>query len=146
MKTKTKSLARMAIFGTSFALSATCVMAQTVGEILDKGGQRLDAAATRAIVSGVTLSGTNAAGFVGTSVYKTDGTLFSTGTRPRDNFTNSGTGTWSVDDSGKVCSKIQWNGGGSGGGCHFWFKQGDEYFTAQTEAREQAAIRRQVGK
>lgn len=134
--------------GAAIALAAAPATAQTVGEILDKGGQKLDAAAARALIAtGVTFSGRNAAGFVGTTVYKADGTLTSSGTRERDNFTNTGTGTWAVEDSGKVCTKIQWAGGqGTGGGCYFLFKQGEDYYTAQTDSRDQAALKRPIPK
>jgi len=132
--------------GAAIALAAAPATAQTVGEILDKGGQKLDAAAARAIVPGVTFTGTNAAGFVGKTEFKADGTVAASGTRPSDNRSNSGSGTWSVDDSGKVCSKIQWNGGGTGGACNYWFKQGEDYYTAQSDARDQAAVKRAVPK
>lgn len=131
--------------GAAFALLSSAVLAQTVGEILGKGGQKLDAEAARAIITkGVTLTGTNAAGFSGATVYKADGTLTSSGTR--GNYTNSGSGSWSIDDGGKVCSKISWNGGGTGGGCHYWFKQGDDYYTALNDSPDQRAVKRDVGK
>ena len=139
---------RCLLAGAAIALAAAPASAQTVGDLLDKGGQKLDTAAARALIAtGVTFSGRNAAGFVGSTVYKADGTLTSSGTRERDNFTNTGTGTWEVDDSGKVCTKIQWAGGqGTGGSCYFLYKQGEDYFTAQTDKRDQAAVKRPIPK
>jgi hypothetical protein len=134
----------------AFILSsaALAASAQTVGEILDKNGQKLDAAGARAaMATGPTFSGRNAAGFLGVTVYKADGTLTATGTRERDNFTNSGKGNWTVDDSGKVCAKTDWEKGlPSSSVCYFWFKMGEDYFTALTDAKDQAAVRRQLGK
>lgn len=135
------------ILGAAILIASGQARAQTVGELLDKGGQKLDATATKAIVStGVVLRGRTPQGFEGSTVYKADGTLTASGTRPSDNRSNSGTGTWSVDDGGKVCTSIQWNGGGTGGGCHFWFKQGDDYYTAQTDNRDQRAVKRDIPK
>lgn len=134
--------------GIALALGSSMARAETVGELMDKGGQKLDAAGVRAIMEkGVTLAGRNAAGFVGSTVYKADGTLTSSGTRERDNFTNGGSGTWTVDDGGKVCARINWDKGqGTSNNCYFWFKAGDDYFTAGTDAREQNAIKRTVGR
>lgn len=142
---KTTLKAPVLVLTSCLMLAATGAVAQTVGDVLDKGGQRLDAAATRAIITGgVTLTGTNAAGFTGATVYKADGTVSASGSR--GSVTNSGTGSWTVDDSGKVCSKISWNGGGTGGGCHFWFKEGDTYYTAGSDERSQRAIVRTPGR
>lgn len=132
------------LLGAALALASAAASAQTVGELLDKGGQKLDAAAARALVPGVVFTGTNAAGFTGRTEFKPDGTVAASGTR--GSVSNSGSGTWAVDDSGKVCSKIQWNGGGTGGACNFWFKQGEDYYTAQSDSRDQAAVKRDVKK
>ncbi|MEO8145817.1 MAG: DUF995 domain-containing protein [Betaproteobacteria bacterium] len=148
MKSIRHTTQRAVLLGAFICFAATPALAQTVGEILDKGGQKLDAAGARAaLATGPTFSGRNAAGFLGTTVYKADGTLTSSGTRERDNFSNSGKGAWTVDDAGKVCAKTDWEKGqGSSSVCYFWFKMGDDYFTAPTDAKEQAAVRRLLGK
>ena len=63
------------VFGAALTLAAAPLLAQTVGEILDKGAQKLDAAALRAAISGATMRGRTAAGFDFTTQMNPDGTL-----------------------------------------------------------------------
>jgi hypothetical protein len=132
------------LLGTVLLLTPLPALSQTVGQILDKGAQKLDATALRAAVSGATMRGRLASGFDFTAQYNADGTLSATASLGAK--TDTSKGTWTINDAGQLCAEQRFSSGGGSKTCNFWFKQGEDFYSAPTESREQATARRSLSR
>ena len=85
-------------------LVSTTVLAQnTLGELLDVGGKKLSKEGVTAALGGAHVTGASKLGGQLDYVYKADGTFSGNATNSQGR--GSGVfGTWTVDDSGKLCA------------------------------------------
>jgi hypothetical protein len=114
----------MVIGGMVFAgLTSNTALAQnTVGQVLDAGGKKLSKEElVDAIVDG-NVSGPTVGGGQIQVNYKADGTFV--GSLPSGGIS----GSWTVDDSGKLCLAISGYGRPQFQDCGFYFRQADQYY------------------
>jgi hypothetical protein len=124
-----------------FALASAPVAAQsTLGELLDKGGKKLSKADFMATFNGATVSGVNANGARFQGTYKADGSY--TGSFQSAQGTTGGMfGTWTLDDSGKVCVELTSSGSsGRGATCGYYYKAGDTLYFSGSDTDRGAPV------
>ena len=109
-----------------------------LGELLDKGGKRLDGAELKALLAGATSKGLSFTGqteFV--STYAPNGKLNSRvyGMHPEVN--PNFFGTWMVNDKGQICFDVTPNDPRlkPAKGCSYWYSLNNAYYSAPTEER-----------
>ena len=111
--------------------NATAVAQNSVGEVLDAGGKKLTKDEFVAAIVGSNITGPTQVGGQVQVNYKADGTFSGNVTSPQGK--NGGRyGTWTIDDSGKLCTDATTSvyGTRQDQGCAFLFKLGDQYFVA----------------
>ena len=113
---------------------------KTLGEILDQGAKKLSAEEFKSLVSGATISGTTLTGFDFSTKYSPDGTH--SGSAQNMQGSSGISGTWKIDDSGKLCGQTQSTRSNTPAPsvCAFWFKVADRYFTSPSDADRSASI------
>lgn len=123
-------------------LFATAASAQsTLGDILDKGFKMLSKAEFVAAVHNIKISSVRADGVELEYSFQPDGSFGGTWYSSTGMANNMGqgnfSGTWSVEDDGKVCTSTM-SRGGQTTTCGYWFRNGDQYY-ASSSATDRAA-------
>ena len=126
-------------------LSSTSALAQnSLGELLDGGAKKLSKEAVQGALSGAQVSGTSTTGATTDYHYKADGN-FSGNLKNSEGWTTGAVGTWSVDDSGRLCS--EWTltkNSKKFKGCGFLYARSDQYYYAESDSDRQAPIYKRV--
>ena len=126
-------------------LSSTAALAQnSLGELLDGGAKKLSKEAVQSALSGAQVSGTSTTGAATDYHYKADGN-FSGNLKNSEGWTTGAVGTWSVDDSGRLCS--EWTltkNSKKFKGCGFLYAKSDQYYYAESDSDRQAPIYKRV--
>jgi hypothetical protein len=117
------------------ALAGWAEDAQTVRDLLGKGGKRLSKDELLVLVPGMTVSGTqlNRPNVTFEIEYKANGTVSGMARSPTELLGISG--KWWVDETGRLCSEL-WNSLGqrvSSPGCLNYFVLDGAYFVAPTD-------------
>ena len=142
----------------SFALalllgSAAAFAQSTLGELLDAGAKRLTAEEFRQEVVQRTIVGPSPTGGSVELVYTASGIVTGSGTAPYQQATlplqTQIDGEWSFDDKERICTVVSILGYGRRGGnlpprCQYWFRLGDAYFFADSDADRYAKVLRRT--
>lgn len=109
-----------------------------LGELLDSGGRKLSKEEVTATIGGSNFSGPTKEGGQFLANYKADGSLAGFGTNPQG---RSGplNGTWSVDDSGKLCASFS-VGGRRSTDCAFVYKGAVDYYVCDSDSDKSAPV------
>jgi len=132
---------RIAACGALLFLGVSMAVAQepaNLGELLDKGGKRLDAAELRALltdatVSGMTLRPGSRIGFEVTyaSDGKSSGRLWGL---PVDAAPGT-SGAWTIDEQGQFCTNTVTMAFGTTSACTYFYRLNDAYYAAASNER-----------
>ena len=126
-------------------LGITPVFAQkSLGDLLDGGAKKLSKEAVQSAMSGARVSGTSTTGAATDYTYKPDGN-FSGNLRTSDGWTTGTVGTWSVDDSGRLCA--EWTLAKNSKrfkGCGFLYANADQYYYVESDSDKAAPIYKYV--
>lgn len=109
-----------------------------LGELLDKGGKRLDAAEIKVLLTGATSKGLSFSGQLEfNSTYAPDGKLNSRAYGMHPEVNPNFFGTWMVNDKGQLCFDVTPNDPRlkPAKGCSHWYGLNNAYYTAPTEER-----------
>jgi hypothetical protein len=130
-----------AMFAALVVFGATIVNAQEFsnpGELLDKGGKRLDATELKALVTGATVSGMvlRPGSRIGFDVtYENDGKANG---RLYGLPTDAGRGTtgrWTVNEQGELCAEMLSVAFGATKTCSYYYRLNDNYYSAASNER-----------
>jgi hypothetical protein len=118
-----------------------------LGELLDKGGKRLDAAEVKALLTGATTKGQSFGGqleFV--STHAPDGRLNSRAYGMHPEVNPNYFGKWMVNDKGQVCWEVTPNDPRlkPGKGCTNYYSFNNAYYVAPTEERSAVVRLRKI--
>jgi hypothetical protein len=121
----------------SFPLLAFAQEPSTVGDLLTKGGKRLAREEMVSLIAGATMSGVqiDRSDVTFENEYKSDGTVKGFARNAAIGLLSI-TGTWSVDEQGRLCVDLSNNRGGIIRNCTVFFVLDGQYYSAGTEARE----------
>jgi len=120
-------------------LASTAALAQdTLGDLLNSGGRKLSKEEVKATLGGSNFSGPTSGGGQFAADYKADGSLSGITGNPKG---SSGPliGTWTVDDSGKLCASYS-VGGRRAADCAYVFKGGIDYYVCSSDSDKSAAV------
>src|SRR5882724_511714 len=122
-------------------LTSTAALAQnSLGELLDAGAKKLSKEAVQSALSGAHVSGKSTSGAATEYFYKADG-YFSGNLQNSEGWKSGAVGTWSVDNSGKLCS--EWTltvNSKKLKGCGFIYAKADEYYYTESDSDRTAPI------
>lgn len=114
-------------------VSTTAFAQTTLGDLLDAGGKKLSKEGLQAALSGARVSGKTATGAATVeSDFKADGTYSGTATSTQG--ASGYVGTWSVDDSGKLCVEFTRTRGGRDKQCGYYFAIADRYYVSESDS------------
>ena len=131
------------IFALTLSFSCFAQQRSTVGEVLDKGGIKLNKEEMQQLFAGATMTGLQASNNLPYKlVHKSGGLVEGHGSTP----SASVSGTWTINDQGQLCHNMQNNTGRRFGDCNFFYKANDDYFSANNEDRGTVALERKIGK
>ena len=127
--------------------SAAALAQNTLGELLDAGGKKMSKAEIMNAVSGAQVSGPTTAGGTSSYDFKADGSYSGNGQGSRGKAWGL-IGTWTVDDSGKVCTEYTLSGaGGKDTYCYFYFVASNEYYWSESDSdRGSRIVKRTIKK
>ena len=127
------------------ALTSTAALAQnSLGELLDGGAKKLSKEAVQSALRGAHVSGKSTSGAATEYFYKADG-YFSGNLQNSEGWKSGAVGTWSVDNSGKLCS--EWTltvNSKKLKGCGFIYAKADEYYYTESDSDRTAPIYKRV--
>ena len=123
--------------------TSTSALAQsTLGELFDSGGKKLSKEDVVAALSGATISETTTNRATFHIKYYADGTY--SGNRPAymgaiEYGARGVFGTWTVDESGNVCSTTkQW--GSNNVNCRYFYRIGGQYYISNSDSDRSAKV------
>lgn len=132
---------RIATCGALLFLGASMAVAQepaNLGELLDKGAKRLDAAELKALLTGATVSGMtlrpgSRIGFEVTyaSDGKSSGRLWGLHVDAAPGMS----GTWTIDEQGQLCTNTVTMAFGTTSACIHFYRLNDAYYAAASNER-----------
>lgn len=127
--------AKKSVAALVLTLCAAAVQAQsTVGELLDKGAKKLGKDDYVALFPATIFAVWPTKQGEEEVFFKPDGTLSANGRHYQSNTTSPGTGTWTVDESGKWCISKYWSTWNtSSKACWFGFVVGNEYYFSASD-------------
>lgn len=142
MRGEKRMLAKKMAVAMALALCAVAAQAQsTVGELLDKGAKKLGKDDFAAQLPATFFSVWPTKQGEEDVLFKPDGTLSANGRHYQSNTTSPGTGTWTVDESGKWCVSKYWSvWNTSSKACWYAFAVGDEYFFSASDTDRGARV------
>jgi hypothetical protein len=125
-------------------LCSTAALAQnTLGELLDAGGKKLSKDEVKSALSGAHVSGLSTIGGTVDYDFKADGSYSGSGQGSRGLLWGL-VGTWTVEDSGQLCTEYRLAGRSGAGGketyCHFYFIVSDQHYLSESESDRNARI------
>lgn len=120
-------------------LIITSALAQnSLGDLLDGGAKKLSKEAVQSAISGAQVSGTSTTGAATDYHYTADG-KFSGNLRTSDGWTTGTVGTWSVDESGRLCSEwVLTKNSKRFTGCGFLYAKADQYYYVESDSDKAA--------
>ena len=136
--------------GVLLLFGATMVVAQepsNLGELLDKGAKRLDAAELKALISGSTSKGTTYGGRLDMETsYAADGSAAGRFWGGHPEMPPFYKGTWSVNEQGQLCIDYLANERSIGRmkGCGWWYSLNNVYYIAASEDRSAVVRTRKI--
>ncbi len=141
---------RSAIYGVLMLVSASIVSAQepaNLGELLDKGAKRLDAAELKALVIGATVSGMvlregSTIGF--DTTFTDDGKLTGRLYGLRVDAGRGTTGTWNINEKGQLCTESLSVAFGATKNCSVYYSMNNVYYAAASDERSAIARMRKI--
>ena len=130
---------------TLLALTSTAALAQnSLGDLLAGGATKLPKDAVKSTLGGAHVSGKSVTGADTEYDYKPDG-YFSGNLKTSDGWFSGAVGTWTVDESGKLCS--EWTltvNSKRFNGCGFLFAKGDQLYYVESDSDKSAKIYKRV--
>jgi hypothetical protein len=128
----------------ALALISPSVVGQaSLGELLDAGGKKLSKAEVTATLGGANLSGVSKTGGLFQADFRADGS-YTASVQSAGGKSGGTFGTWTVDDTGKVCveftSSLGAAGSSKGSNCAFFYKSGDSYYVSESDADRSAPL------
>jgi hypothetical protein len=121
------------IFGTSMANAEEFA---NLGELLDKGAKRLDAAELKALLTGATISGNP---YKGPTTFEltfvADGNATGRIYGLRVDASPAMAGTWLVNEQGQICTQLVANAFGGLKSCSSYYSLNNVYYAAQSDER-----------
>ena len=126
-------------------LIITSALAQnSLGDLLDGGAKKLSKEAVQSAISGAQVSGTSTTGAATDYHYTADG-KFSGNLRNSEGWTTGTVGTWSVDESGRLCSEwVLMKNSKRFKGCGFLYAKADQYYYVESDSDKAAKIYKYV--
>ena len=118
--------------------SSAALAQETLGELLDAGGKMLSKAEVMATVTGTNFSGPTKGGGQFLADYKAGGLLSGVSRNPQG-ATGPLSGTWAVDDSGKLCASFS-VGGRRSADCGFVYKGRVDYYVCESDSDKSAPV------
>jgi hypothetical protein len=113
----------------------------TLGEVLDKGGRKLNRGELTTLLPGASSSGLNGDGHHLHVSYKADGTMSGSMTFNSGQFfgrTVGLFGNWNLEEDGKVCAQVRSTSGPQSTLCSYMFRLGDEVYVIPSEVDRSA--------
>ena len=127
--------------GILLAIASTTVLAQSsLGDLLDGGAQKLSTDAVKGAFGGARVTGKSVTGADTEYDYKAGG-YFSGNLKTADGWSTGVVGSWTVDESGKLCS--EWTltvNSKRFNGCGFLYAKGDELYYVESDSDRAAKI------
>jgi hypothetical protein len=121
-------------------LGSTAALAQdTLGELLDSGGRKLSKEEVTATIGGSSFGGPTKGGGQIVASYKADGSLAGVVRNPQGGGSGNLSGTWTVDDTGKLCASFS-VGGRRTTDCAFVFKGTIDYYVCESDSDKAAPV------
>jgi len=118
-----------------------------LGQLLDDHATLLSAEEFKRDVVGRSFVGPTPTGGTLDVLYAADGRVVGTGSAPRVPFAPTAliSGTWSIDDDGRVCSTIRISSSVPPDlifprRCQWWFKKADQYFLSDSDWDRDAQV------
>jgi hypothetical protein len=125
---------------------ALCQQPATVGEILDKGGQKLTKEEAIKLVTGATISGISM-NYPDTKTeytYKSDGSMSGGASRISARGFTSVNGRWSVNDDGQLCTDRTTSSRRSDVYCDHYFSLGGKYYASRSTDKGALVVEREI--
>jgi hypothetical protein len=120
--------------------STSAVAQSTLGELLDAGGKKLSKEEVRTVLSGARVTGPSTTGAATEYTYKADGS-FSGNLKTSADWATGVVGTWSVDESGKLCARWTLTKNSKGfDGCFFYFANRDQYYLSESDSNRASPV------
>lgn len=139
---------RSTMFGMLLLLGASVAGAQepaNLGELLDKGAKRLGAAELKALLSGAMVSGRSMANPTTFEMtYSSDGTANGRIYGIRVDQAPGMTGTWTVDEKGRLCVDLMTMTFGAVKNCQSYYSLANAYYSATSDDRSAVVRARAV--
>src|SRR5471030_3272359 len=128
-------------------LEALCQQSTTVGEILDKGGNKLTKEEVIKLVTGATVSGismTNYPTFKSEYTYKGDSSMSGGASRVSVGGFTSVKGRWSVTEDGQLCTDRTTSLDNSKAYCDHYFSLGGKYYASRASDKAALVVEREI--
>ena len=141
------AMKRCILIGSSIllGLTGTTAFAQnSLGDLLDGGAKKLSKDSVKSAIGGARVSGKSVTGADTEYDYKPDG-YFSGNLKNSEGWTTGVVGTWTVDESGKLCG--EWTltvNSKRFTGCGFLYAKGDELYYVESDSDKAAKIYKRV--
>lgn len=114
--------------------SSSAVAQNTLGELLDAGGKKLSKKEVQEVLTGAHAVGPSTSGASTDYAYKADG-HFSGNLKNSEGWMTGVVGTWSVDESGKLCAKWTLTSNSKRfDGCMFHYALSDQYYFSESDS------------
>jgi hypothetical protein len=143
-----RNLIRSTMFGVLLLVGTSMATAQefsNLGELLDKGAKRLDAAQLKTLLTGAMVSGTAMNGkSTFEMTYSSDGTANGRIYGIRVDQAPGMTGTWKVDEKGQICVDLMTMTFGAVKNCTSYYNLNNAYFSSATDDRSAVVRARAV--
>ena len=131
---------RTALLVGALVLNLSALAEDNLGAALDAGAKKLNGEAFNKELAGKTVSGTSKNGPFRLE-FLDGGKLAGNFSSPTGGFHPHLSGTWTADDSGKVCVDYEIGVRKKRDAfCRFYFKKGDQYFTSNSDADRSAWV------
>ena len=137
----------LAVTSVLLGLMSTAALAQSsLGELLDGGAKKLSRDAVKSTLGGARVTGKAVSGADTEYDYKPDG-YFSGNLKASDGWTSGAVGTWTVDESGKLCA--EWTltvNSKRFSGCGFLYAKGDQLYYVESDDKSAKIYQRVIRK
>ena len=127
------------------AMAANAQQTMTLGEMLDRGGRKLDKTEMRQLVPGATMSGAQTGNTSTTfkNIYSAGGSV-SGDAWSRGAWFTKVSGTWTINEAGQLCQDLVNSQNSRFGACQNYYVLGSTYYTAGGDARSQPVNERTI--
>jgi hypothetical protein len=118
-----------------------------LGAVLDLGGKKMSSEEAKALLSGGSVTGKTATGADMSATYDAAGKVAGRIVGAGGSFPM--TGTWRIEDGGKVCGEVYVDSPPTGSttrGCGYYFRAGERYFFSLSDADRGARVQERVFK